>query len=646
MPVTRFDVRLRRPLAGGVSFGDAGPYEELKGTLRFAIDPKNAANERITDVALAPRDHAGRVEFESDVSILLPVDRRRCSGRVMLDVVNRGNTVAVPNFNRATRPTFVPGADADPPVDPGDGFLMRRGFVVISCGWQIDLPEVPGLLGLRGPEALDPSGNRITGRVYTQLQTPSPATHLLLSDRGHRAYPAADLDERGAVLQVRDQPDGDATTIERGRWRFARVAGGAVVPDARYVWLEGGFEKGRLYQVAYTAVGAPVVGLGIAALRDSAAWLKHGTAHEGNPAPGVLRYVYAYGRSQTGRLLRTLVYNDLNLDEHGREALDGIIANVAGGLRGEFNQRFGQNSKDRPHMMDYIQPATDEDLHRRLAARASTVKVFYTNSSAEYHRGDASLAHTNAEGTRDVPSGPSARVYHFAGTEHGLGVWPPTSEKIAAADPSEPSENSQNLRNTIDYAPLLRACLVNLDRWVTGGVEPPPSCHPRLADGTAVPFEALHAVFDRIPGAHYPRHHARPCRLDFSALPPRPGPACGSLVSAVDADGNEIGGIALPEVAVPLGAHTGWTLRHASIGGEAQRLVFAGATIPFARTRREREASGDPRPSIEERYRSRDDYLERVRRAGQALVAQRFMLDEDVELAVGLAARAWDHWTA
>ncbi|PYO08769.1 MAG: hypothetical protein DMD75_17495 [Candidatus Rokuibacteriota bacterium] len=646
MPVTRFDVRLKRPLAGGAAFGDVGPYDELKGTLRFSIDPKHAANERITDVALAPRDHSGRVEFESDVSILVPVDRGRARGRVMLDVVNRGNTVAVPNFNRATRPTFLPGSNPDPPVDPGDGFLMRRGYVVISCGWQIDLPEVPGLLGLRGPEALDASGNRITGRVYTQLQTPSPATHLLLSDRGHRAYPAVDLAERDAVLLVRDQPDGAATPIDRSRWRFARVSGGDVVADPRYIWLEGGFEKGRIYQVAYTAIGAPVVGLGIAALRDAAAWLKSGTAREGNPAPDVLRYVYAYGRSQTGRLLRTLVFNDLNLDEQGREALDGIIANVAGGLRGEFNQRFGQNSKDRPHMMDYVQPATDEDLHRRLTARASKLKVFYTNSSAEYHRGDASLAHTNAEGTRDVANGPLARVYHFAGTEHGLGVWPPTAEKAAAADPSEPPEHSQNLRNTIDYAPLLRACLVNLDRWVTEGVEPPPSRHPRLAEGTAVAFEALHAVFDRIPGASYPRHHARPCRLDFSALPPRPGPACGSLVSAVDADGNEVGGIALPEVAVPLGTHTGWTLRHPSIGGEAQRLVFAGATIPFARTRLEREAAGDPRPSIEERYRSREDYLERVRRAGAALVTQRYMLEEDVELEVALAARAWDHWTA
>ena len=646
MPVTRFDVRLKRPLAGGAAFGDVGPYDELKGTLRFSIDPKHAANERITDVALAPRDHSGRVEFESDVSILVPVDRGRARGRVMLDVVNRGNTVAVPNFNRATRPTFLPGSNPDPPVDPGDGFLLRRGYVVISCGWQIDLPEVPGLLGLRGPEALDESGNRITGRVYTQLQTPSPATHLLLSDRGHRAYPAVDLAERDAVLLVRDQPDGEATTIDRSRWRFARVSSGDVVADPRNIWLEGGFEKGRIYQVAYTAIGAPVVGLGIAALRDAAAWLKSGTAREGNPAPDVLRYVYAYGRSQTGRLLRTLVFNDLNLDEQGREALDGIIANVAGGLRGEFNQRFGQNSKDRPHMMDYVQPATDEDLHRRLTARASKLKVFYTNSSAEYHRGDASLAHTNAEGTRDVANGPLARVYHFAGTEHGLGVWPPTAEKAAAADPSEPPEHSQNLRNTIDYAPLLRACLVNLDRWVTEGVEPPPSRHPRLAEGTAVAFEALHAVFDRIPGASYPRHHARPCRLDFSALPPRPGPACGSLVSAVDADGNEVGGIALPEVAVPLGTHTGWTLRHPSIGGEAQRLVFAGATIPFARTRLEREAAGDPRPSIEERYRSREDYLERVRRAGAALVTQRYMLEEDVELEVALAARAWDHWTA
>jgi len=165
MPATRFDVLLRRPLADGMAFGAAGPYEELKGRLQFAIDPAHPANQRITDVDLAPRNAAGRVEFAADVSILLPVDRARCSGRVMLDVVNRGNTVAVPNFNHATRPVFGPGSDPNPPIDTGDGFLMRRGWAVISCGWQVDVPELAGLFRLHGPEARDAAGRRLTGRV-------------------------------------------------------------------------------------------------------------------------------------------------------------------------------------------------------------------------------------------------------------------------------------------------------------------------------------------------------------------------------------------------------------------------------------------------------------------------------------------------
>src|SRR5207244_2788927 len=233
----------------------------------------------------------------------------------------------------------------------------------------------------------------------------------------------------------------------------------------------------------------------------------------------------------------------------GREALDGIIANVAGGLRGEFNQRFGQNSKDRPQMMSHLFPSTDvpttdvesgvtDALHARIDARGSALKVFYTNSSAEYHRGDASLIHTDPDGTSDVAHGRNTRVYHFAGTEHGVGVWPPSDTVVAPADPTGPVERSQNLRGTIDYSRLLRAGLVNLDPWVTEGVEPPPSRHPRLADGTAVDPDTLCATFDRIPGAHHPRHHARPLRLDFSTVPPQRGRAWGSRVSAVDGDGN------------------------------------------------------------------------------------------------------------
>ena len=291
MPVTRFEVTRRRPLAG------LPAYEELKGRLHFAVDPLHRANRRITDVELAPRNARGQVEWSSDVSVLVPVDRAQCSGRILLDVVNRGNTVAVPNFNRATRPAFGPGSDPNPPIDVGDGFLMKRGWVVISCGWQGDLPRVPGLIGMQTPEARDAHGRPLRGRVYTQVQSPAPVADFLLSDRGHVPYPAADLEEPDALLTVRDQPDGPATAIPRARWRFARSEGGRVVPDPGHIRLDGGFEKGRLYQITYTAEGAPVQGLSLAALRDALAWLKHGGGAEGNPAPGRLRWAYAYGRS-------------------------------------------------------------------------------------------------------------------------------------------------------------------------------------------------------------------------------------------------------------------------------------------------------------------------------------------------------------
>ena len=637
MPVTRFELMLRRPLAGGRVFGNAGAYEELAGRLHFAIDPQHAANRAITDVALAPRDAAGRVAFASDVSLLAPIDRSRISGRLILDVVNRGNKVTVPDFNHATRPALGPASDPHPPVDAGDGWLMRRGWVVASCGWQCDLPTgIRGLVGLEAPDALGPDGRPLTGRLYVQLQAPVDVPHFLLSDRAHKPYPAADLDEREAVLVVRDLFDGPVEVIPRDRWRFARVDGGRVVPDATHIWMEGGFEKGRLYQLAYTGTGARVLGLGMAALRDCVSWLKHGAAAEGNPVAGALRHAYAYGRSQTGRLLRTMIHHDLNVDEGGRRALDGIIANVAGAMLGEFNARFGQNSKDRPEMMDVFLPFQVEPR--------GGLKVFYTNTGFEYHRGDASLVHTDPSGTRDVEHGPGVRVYHWSGTEHGHGIWPPADAAAVAADPRGWTERARNLRGVVHYGRLLRAALVNLDRWVTEGVAPPPSCHPRVDDGTAVVPAKLADTFDRIPGAGYPRHPIRAQRQDFSTLPPTPGPTYGNRVSAVDEDGNERAGIAVPELTVPLATHTGWNLRHPESGGVDQLLYFAGSTLPFARTRAERVAAGDPRPAIAERYVSREDYLARVQKAAEALVTAGYLLEEDVDTSLGFAARMWDAW--
>ena len=628
MPVTRFDVTLRRPLAAGRAFGVSGPYEELKGRLHMSVDPSSAANRMITDLDKATRNAAGRVEFVADVSLLSPVDRAKSNGSVLVDVVNRGNAVSVPNFNHATRPNFVSGADPNPPVDTGDGWLMQHGWTVLSCGWQCDLPPgVPGLLRLDSPEAVGPSGARITGRVYVQCQAPIDVDTFMLSDRGHEAYEAAGLAQPDAVLVVRDQLDGEVTVIPREKWRFR---------DRFNITIDGGFTKGRIYQVVYTAVGPKVLGLGMVALRDAASWIKYAGTAEGNPAPGAIKRAHAYGRSQTGRLLRTIVHHNVNVDEAGRRAYDGIIANVAGAMLGEFNDRFGQNSKDRPSMMNHLEPSHVEPK--------GGLKVFYTNTSFEYHRGDASLIHTDAAGMRDVEPGPDVRIYHFTGTEHGTGVWPPSDTTAVAADPRGLIERSQHVRSVVNYGRIMRALLLRLDRWAADGTLPPPSKHPRVADGTAVDPSDLGKAFGRIPGARYPFHHDRPQKRDFTTLPPKDGPTYGTRVSAVDDDGNERAGIAVPEITVPVATHTGWNLRHPDIGGADQLLYFAGSTLPFAKTRADREKAGDPRASIAERYRSRDDYLARVRDAALALVKDGYVLEEDVETSLTFAGRFWDTW--
>lgn len=208
----------------------------------------------------------------------------------------------------------------------------------------------------------------------------------------------------------------------------------------------------------------------------------------------------------------------------------------------------------------------------------------------------------------------------------------------------------QSPLNTIDHRPALRAALINLDRWVRGLGEPPPSQFPRIADGTAVPREGLAARFRAIPGVEFPRALPRRPRLDFGPeaergvlrYPPQEGPAYGTLVSAADADANEVAGIRLPDLRVPLATHTGWTTRHRDIGGAGHFIPLLGAAIPFPATAEERAATGDPRRSIDERYPSRDSYLEQVRQAAQELIAEGYLLEEDLEHVLAQAGARYD----
>ena len=641
MAVTSFEITRRSVVLDGRPFGAAGAYEKIVGVLRFGIDPTHPANQAIADIGLAPRSAEGLVESAADFYLLRPLDPARGKRRLLLDIPNRGRKVALGMFNSTIR---VP--DPTTAEDFGNGFLMRHGYTVAWCGWQHDVPRQDGLLALTVPVARGENG-LIGGPVLCEWRPNSRVDTLPMADRYHIAQPTADLSDPAARLTVREHAGAPAVAIARTAWRFA---------DATHVSLAGGFEPGKIYELVYRAENPPLVGLGLLAVRDTAAWLRSGSAAAGNPCAGELDHAYVIGVSQTGRFLRHLLYLGLNEDEAAGKVFDGVIAHIAGARRGEFNQRFGQPSLNATSSVGSLFPFTDASAVdrvtgkrgaqlARLEARGTVPKIVAVNTSAEYWRGDASLVHSDVEGTRDVAPHPQTRLYLFAGCQHTPGTLPPPD-----ADPNTGSRGRHTF-NVVDYAPLLRAVLMNLDRWVTDGAEPPVSAVPRLDDGTGVVAETTRATFTRIPGARFPDRVERPRRLDFGRdidrgivheLPPKIGAPFVSFVPSVDADGNDIPGIRPVELLAPLATFTGWNPRHPDQGVPDDLMSMLGSTLPFASTRAAREASGDPRVSIDERYGSRAAYLERAREAANMLVAQRHMLAEDVDAVVERAGRLWD----
>ena len=651
MAIITLEIKARQTLAGGREFGAVGPYLQLDGTAHFAIDPRHPGSRCIADVDLAPRDGDGRVRFAADLRILVPEDPRSGNRRLLFDVVNRGNRLALAMFNRVPRP-ITPSV----PLDCGDGFLMRHGYTVVWCGWQHDVPAVDGLMRIHVPDA-QTADVPVSGKLLVSFQPNAPGQVQLLSDRAHRAYPSSNFEDPEAMLLVRGADDTPPQVIPRGQWSFAKIEGGQVVPDAAHIYLAAGFVPGKVYHVIYTTTGAPVIGLGLLTARDIVAFLRHSTAQQGNPCAGTIERAYAFGASQSGRYLRQFLYLGLNEDEQERMVFDGLLVHIAGGKRGgDFNQRFGQPSASlQPNMSNLfpfadtvqIDPVTGraDGLLDRLEARRQMPKIFFTNTSTEYWRGDASLIHTNVEGTNDLAPSASVRIYHFAGTQHSSGTLPLTD-----TNPVDGARGQQKF-NSVDYTPLLRAALVRMDRWVTEEEAPPPSRYPRLADGTAVPPEQPKRVFTALPAVGFPAHLPQVRRLDFGSaaecgiattLPPVVGKPYPHFVPAVDQDGNEASGVRLPDLTVPLATYTGWNLRHPQIGAPDQLMSLMGSTIPFPATRRDSEVLGDPRLSISERYLSKTEYRAQVRREAQRLVEDGHLLADDLELVVDQASRRYE----
>ena len=649
MAVVSINIQRRSPYADGRAFGDVGPYDRLDGEITFSVDPEHEANREIVDLNLAPRDAEGRVRFTSDLCLLIPHDPSRGNHRLVVELPNRGRKLIPRYVNRAA--PHLPTAE----IPVGDGWIFRHGISVAWIGWQHDVYRNDVLMGLQAPEALI-DGNPIRGEVIVEIQ-PNFAEHTrLLANRVHRPYRAADVDDPDARLLVRDHPYGENTEIPRSSWRFAREEDGRVVPSNEHVYLESGFEPGRIYSVIYTTEGAPVVGTGLLAFREIASFLRYSQDAD-NPLAGAIERVYGFGVSQTGRMIRHFIHLGLNLDEEDRMAFDGLNPHVAGARRGEFNHRFAQPSVQPTPSFGHLFPFADREMNdpygsgsdgllKRQRAKGGVPKIVYTNTAAEYWRGDCSLMHTDPNGERDLEPDPDTRIYLFASTQHGPGSLPP-----GRLSPDEGDKGSHDF-NVIAYQPLLRAAWINLDRWVSEGTEPPSSIHPRLADGTVVKNREVVEQFSKFPGIVLPDPDSLPVIrvLDLGPrqhegigrYPARPGKIYPAYVSAVDENGNEIGGIRLPDLTVPLGTFTGWNTRAAETGAAGQIMKMQGITCFFAPTKGERESLDDPRTSIAERYPNKGAYLEQVRAAAEKLVDERFVLAEDVDNILADAAERYD----
>lgn len=660
--VVRFVVEQKRPLAAGTSFASAGAYERLEGTAYFEVDPKDPLNAVIVNIDKAPRNARGMVEFSAPFLILKPVDPAKGNHKIFYGVNNRGNHQSISYFN------FGPGGAAGnnpmTAADLGDGFLMRLGYTIVDAGWEGDLVSGNGRLVPKFPVATQADGRPIVARIrieYSDRTIPDKGTFTLPLEgaANFAAYPASDTRTSRATLTVRDTVSGTKTAVPSDRWAFGTCTNGAasLVPNDTNICLFDGFRANRLYELIYEAEDPIVMGLAYAVTRDVASFLRYSTKDDGgNPNPlaqsatavGITR-AYSFGGSQSGEYQREFIYLGFNEDEAHRKAFDGVWVHKSGTHRLFANVEFADPNTyslqdDRHDFLGTSYPpftfasTTDpvSKIRDGLSKRPiSDPLIFQTDTESEFWEMKASLNIVNGRG-QAVPIPDNVRLYFLSSNQHG-GNNPPRrfpGDKGICENPTNP----------LYHGPTLRALLMALDAWADKGVKPPDSNYPTLQAGTLVSVNEARNAFPKIPGVTFPAMMNELELLDFGpAFKPEGGrlervtPAVGQrynvYVPKPNDDGLDVGGVRPIEIRVPIGTHTGWNVRAKESRGP-NLCALDGSFVPFAATKEQRAAAGDPRKSLEERYGSHDAYVKAVSEQTKALVAARFLLEEDAARSI------------
>jgi hypothetical protein len=640
---TRIDILSKSIAFGGHAFEGVGQYEKIIGIAYGEIDPDDPRNAVITDVELAPRNANGNVEYRHNFYILKPVDLSKGNHQMMYEPPNRGGkTYGI--MNRTTN-NNDPAAITDP-ATLDNSFLWPRGYTTVWSGWENRLANLatnPTTLTATAdlPTAHNPDGSTITGPGYEYIVTGGSSFGLY--------YPAASADQSQAKLTHRVHLNDDPVEIPASGWAYTDASLTAIKLTT------GNFTANDIYEFSYTAKDPTVNGMGLAAVRDFNAFLRYATVDDfgnANPLAGDVTRIYTEIFSQPGRMFNDFTHLGFNEDESGRQVIDGMMQWVSAGDGLNMNYRWSQTKRTNRNRQDllYLEgrfPFANVETHDPLTGRTDSrykrceatntcplaVEIYSAN---EYWVKTASLLHTDPEGKADLPDSPYARNYLISSHQHGVGN---------AANKG----SCQQFQNPLNSAPIQRALFLALDDW-TNGVPPPPSAVPRLSDGTMVPPLPQSAVgFPDIPGVTYTGLKTTRYLFNYgpnfeaTGIPtinppmtsppyednPANGPIYPSYVPTTDSDGNDIAGVRLPEVTVPLATYTGWALRSGVWANDG--CEGSGQYIPFKATKAERIAAGDPRPSVEERYMSFGQYRSAVVNAVDDLVKRRLMLCEDTE---------------